>query len=445
MNIIKKNVFIVLLVLAVIYVYAPPSRQDSAKLPWLDETAFIITSMAPAKPEAGVSPAAAQVVEDLDYRIAQRIGSIEGWRSFLAAHENGLHAQSARAEVEKLHRAEKPPALVAAAVSNNEPPATKAAGEAIPPSSPSPAEAASLSPDETCRRDGASLERLSSRTTIDEAMRFVNELRCEKLRRELFRLTERLDYEAPSVAVVPRSPPLKVGSAQAAGKQATQIRTRWVVSSRSLQPRRHANRCQVRSACSWGPPRLPPILLALFGDEPKHSNLFVRMRIGGATGGVATNCASSGASSAGSTSAGASGAAAAGSAGPGGGDSGGGSGVSAKGTATAIVTAAGERREATGTAETAGAEVVAEAAAMMRPLELVVPVAFNRTRRSPCLLRESGAQERLQARDAGPSCSSRSVEFLRMYHRQHRVDIFLQNAESSVCILTSLIGQFGPK
>ena len=337
MNIFKTNAFIVLLVLAVIYVYAPQSRKDSVKLPWLDEIAFIITSLAPAKPEAGVSPvdpvATAQVAEDLDYRIAQQIGSIEGWRSFLAAHVNGPHVQSARAEVEKLLRAEgpptpaeKPPGPVAASVSNGEPPATKAASEAVP-AQPSETEAATLATDEICKRDGALLERLSSNPTIDEAMRFGDELRCEKLRPELFRLTERLDYEAPSVAVAPPVSPSKVASAQIAGQRATQIKTRWVVSPRSLQPRRHANRCPARSACSWRSQSLPPILLALFGDKRRNSALFVRMRISGGPGGVGTSGASSGVGGVGSTSAATSAAAAGGSSGgPGGGDPGGGSG-----------------------------------------------------------------------------------------------------------------------
>ena len=42
--------------------------------------------------------AAARVDEDLDYKIAQRKGSVEGWGSFLAAHGSGVHAQSAKAE-----------------------------------------------------------------------------------------------------------------------------------------------------------------------------------------------------------------------------------------------------------------------------------------------------------------------------------------------------------
>ena len=89
-------------------------------------------------------------------------------------------------------------------------------------------------------------------------MRFLAELRCEKLRPELFRLTERLDYQDPS----PRLP-LKVilqmspkhGSQMASDKP--QNRTHWRVASRSLQPRRHANR--------WAAPSLPPILMVLFG------------------------------------------------------------------------------------------------------------------------------------------------------------------------------------
>ena len=103
--------------------YAPLSREDVAKLPWLDDINVIVNkSLAPAKPEAGVSPvdpiAAANVDEDLDYRIAQRMKSTEGWRSFLAAHPDGPHVQSARAELDKLVPAETPPAPVVAQASS---------------------------------------------------------------------------------------------------------------------------------------------------------------------------------------------------------------------------------------------------------------------------------------------------------------------------------------
>jgi hypothetical protein len=101
MGIIRRYAFELALVLAVIYVYAPPSLEYVAKLRWLDDISVIVSkSLAPAKPVAGVSLvdpiAAANVDEDLDYRIAQRMKSPEGWRSFLAAHPGGPHAQSPR-------------------------------------------------------------------------------------------------------------------------------------------------------------------------------------------------------------------------------------------------------------------------------------------------------------------------------------------------------------
>jgi hypothetical protein len=99
MSIIRKNAFVLALAVAVIYVYAPLSHEDIAKLRWLDDINVIINkSLAPAKREVRVSPvdpgAAANVDEDLDYRIAQRMKSIEGWRLFLGAHPHGPHAQT---------------------------------------------------------------------------------------------------------------------------------------------------------------------------------------------------------------------------------------------------------------------------------------------------------------------------------------------------------------
>ena len=89
------------------YLYARPSLEEIAKLRWLDDISVMISkSLAYAKPKAEVPPvdpiAAANVDEDLDYRIAQRTKSTEGWRSFLTAHPGGSHAQFARAELDKL-------------------------------------------------------------------------------------------------------------------------------------------------------------------------------------------------------------------------------------------------------------------------------------------------------------------------------------------------------
>ena len=83
MGIIRKYAFELVLALAVIYVYAPLSLEYVAKLRWLDDINVVVNkSLAPSKPEVSVSAvdpiAAANVDEDLDYRIAQRTMSTEG-------------------------------------------------------------------------------------------------------------------------------------------------------------------------------------------------------------------------------------------------------------------------------------------------------------------------------------------------------------------------------
>jgi hypothetical protein len=281
MDIVRKYALVLALALAVIYAYAPLSLEDFAKPRWLDDINVFNKSLAPAKPEARVSRvdpiAAANVDEDLDYRIAQRMKSTEGWRSFLTAHAAGPHAQSARAELDKLVPVEKPPAPVAAQASDGGLSDMKTPSEDTSSDQPSPR--SEVASDEICRRDEDRLERLSNSPTGDEAMRFLTELRCEKLRPALFRLTERLDYQAPTAAdVAIQSPSSWVAPAQVGRWRATepQNTTRWSVSSRSLQPRRHVKR--------GAAPRLPPILLALLGEQPRNSTAFRRARTSGGSG-----------------------------------------------------------------------------------------------------------------------------------------------------------------
>src|SRR5271165_4028097 len=63
-------------------------------------------ALVPAKPAAAapmaVPPSSADLDEALDYRLAERVGSLEGWRAFLAAHPSGFFAQLARVQVEKM-------------------------------------------------------------------------------------------------------------------------------------------------------------------------------------------------------------------------------------------------------------------------------------------------------------------------------------------------------
>ena len=171
-----------------------------------------------AKPEVAgglVDPAAAaRVDEDLDYRIAQRKSSVEGWRSFLAAHGSGVHAQSAKAEVEKLLLAGQDPAPAATEVSNGSSTDAKTGSAVVGSAPPDPGtEVAALTPDEICKRDGERLERLRSKPTSDEAARFAGELGCEKLRPQLLGLMESLGYAASPPAAAPPIPSAKLGSA----------------------------------------------------------------------------------------------------------------------------------------------------------------------------------------------------------------------------------------
>jgi hypothetical protein len=130
-----KYAFVLALGLAFgLCIHARPNLEDITKLAWLDEIDVIINkAIARLKPHAAVfavdPAAAARVTEDLDYRIAERIGSVEGWRSFLAVHRSGVHAQTAAGEVERLLVSEQ----ASAKVSNETSLGAKAAGDPVRP------------------------------------------------------------------------------------------------------------------------------------------------------------------------------------------------------------------------------------------------------------------------------------------------------------------------
>ena len=262
------------------YLYARPSLEEIAKLRWLDDISVMISkSLAYAKPKADVSPvdpiAAANVDEDLDYRIAERTKSTEGWRAFLAAHPDGPHAQSARAELDKLA----PPMTPAAPTAAQAPGAGAAdttipSGNVPPPLPSTGSDAASVASDEICRGDEDRLQRLSDSPTSDGVIRLLIELRCEKLRPQLLSLAKRLDDKTPAVSadaaqdasssVLPGSvastPPLPPPRMRA---NEPSKRPRSTLSSRGVEPKRHATR--------WTPPNLPQLLLAFFGGGPRNS------------------------------------------------------------------------------------------------------------------------------------------------------------------------------
>jgi hypothetical protein len=262
------------------YLYARPSLEERANLRWLSDISVMISKSLAAKPQAvvpAVDPiAAAKVDEDLDYRIAERTKSTEGWRAFLAAHPDGPHAQSARAELDKLAPPMTPPAPTPAAPA----PDTGAADTAIPSGNVPPplpstgSDAATVASDEICSGDEDRLQRLSDSPTSDGVIRLLIELRCEKLRPQLVSLAKRLDDKAPAapadaaqdasssvlpgpVASTPPLPPPRMRTNEPSK------RLRSTLSSRGVELKRHATR--------WTAPNLPELLLAFFGGGPRNS------------------------------------------------------------------------------------------------------------------------------------------------------------------------------
>jgi hypothetical protein len=292
-NLRKYMLFLALMVPAT-YLYSRPSLEEIPKLRWLNDISVMISkSLAYAKPQAEVSPvdpiAAANVDEDLDYRIAERTKSLEGWRAFLTAHPDGSHAQSVRAELDKLAPPMTPPAPAAEQAPNpGPPPDTRIPSEAVsaPPQSAG-TEAPRVASDEICKGDEDRLEQLSKSPTSDGIIRLLIDMRCEKLRPQLVRLAEGLDDKAPKTAAdaapgpsssISPDPIVSTTDPPLPPRRAVepQNKARSSADSRGLQPRRHASPSTA--------PSLPPILLALFGEQPRNSASFRRTRAGGRFG-----------------------------------------------------------------------------------------------------------------------------------------------------------------
>jgi hypothetical protein len=213
--------------------------------------------------------AAANVAEDIDYRIAQRAKSLPRWQAFLEAHPDGPHAQAAHAEIERLLPTPPPQpdahgsgvyvqaareevektlptekaflAGAAAEASGGASTNAEAASDVVDRTAAG-TEVAALTPDEICKRDGDRLERLRSSPKSDEAARFANELGCEKLRPQLLALMESLDHVPSAPAVAHQRPSVEVGSALSQERRppVRPDRTRWTA-LHSPQLRQHAN------------------------------------------------------------------------------------------------------------------------------------------------------------------------------------------------------------
>ena len=279
------------------YLFARPSLEEMAKLRWVDDVGVAISTSLAAKPQAvvpAVDPiAAAKVDEDLDYRIAERTKSTEGWRAFLAAHPDGPHAQSSREELDKLAPPMTPAAPTAAQAPDTGAADTKIPSEVVSPPPPSAGtETARVASDEICKSDEDRLEQLSKSPTSDGIIRLLIAMRCEKLRPQLVRLAENQD-EQPRAgtgdvahvysASISAEPAVSAIDSPLPPRRAAEppSKPRLSVVSPGLQSRR-------RASASTGP-SLPPLLLALFGEHPKSSATFRRTRTGGRVGANGTS------------------------------------------------------------------------------------------------------------------------------------------------------------
>jgi hypothetical protein len=153
----------------------------------------------------------------IDYEMAERVGTSEGWESFLAIHGSGYYADLARAQLAKLKATTPatPPATVpvkqeAVPVvlerAPTEHPAVKpkpeiglhtpAEPERLPPRQHD-AKVEPGRPEEACRHDAERLAHLRADPQREEVVRFAHDLSCEELRPQLQRLLESVAAPAP--------------------------------------------------------------------------------------------------------------------------------------------------------------------------------------------------------------------------------------------------------
>ena len=159
-----------------VYFYESPDGENPGRTPALKEA-----PIAPPGPAEDVG-----VDEELDYLAARRIGSVEGWRTFLADHPAGHYAASAEAAIRTLL----PDADGGAPIAQAPKDAAVNAQTAIGSNSldPTPSETghpAVAATDEICKREEVRLAQLRANPSNDETARFLKEALCEELRPQL--------------------------------------------------------------------------------------------------------------------------------------------------------------------------------------------------------------------------------------------------------------------
>jgi hypothetical protein len=222
-----------------LYLNRPMSLERVANLARIDDTEAIV-----------VDPASAGGVgEDLDYLIAKRTGTLEGWRAFLAAHASGVHAKSAEAEIDKLTALVKPAAAQTSPEAKIDSEAARVAPALV---------AAAPALHQVCNSDGDCLGGLQSSPSGDETPRIANEPEPWKPTPQVVNLTDSSATAADQPDLSAKVIPDPVSKSQAIGLH------RGTAVSSHIIPRRRQQPCGLRIECQ-------PIIMALLGVKPKHS------------------------------------------------------------------------------------------------------------------------------------------------------------------------------
>jgi hypothetical protein len=244
---------------------SPASLERVANLARIDEINIHISNSFPdLRPEpaaiVGNPTDAGRVDEDLDYLIAKRTATLEGWQAFLAAHASGARAEAAEAEIDKLSLLVKASEPAADEVSDRVLPQAKVETEAAPP----PSDITTLPPHEVCY-DGGCPGGSHSDLSHAESTRFASDSESGKLRPQVASL-----LESPATAVDEPGSAATVDPDLGAKPRATTVHHRQTVSSRVMPPHRQ-RWCGPNFECHLKTRTLPPLILALLGVKPNHS------------------------------------------------------------------------------------------------------------------------------------------------------------------------------
>jgi uncharacterized caspase-like protein len=170
-------------------------------------------SLVPA-PTATPVPVVSMRDQQRDYEIAERVGTVAAFETFLARNTTGFYAELARAQIAKLTETagpgrSEPPRVVSAKPADPVDAAAEAlrrrreaerAREQAALQTPA-APAAAPTPEVACRRDRERLARLRADPVAEEVLRFERELGCEPLRAQVARLRESVVGAAPAPAL----------------------------------------------------------------------------------------------------------------------------------------------------------------------------------------------------------------------------------------------------